>query len=188
MSPPPGPRLLAAACAALAVLLCVRYDWWPSRYGTLPRPDPLLCAAVALVLLAGVLTLWAIRALYVVGRDRRWSWWVAPIPAVVVAASVLTVILPPPGFDDLRTEFERVATELADGPDRERAELEIGPIDLLSVREKADGVVYFVPVDGPPDAWAYAPGGRPAGGFSGYSAVALGGDWYELTSTASRPD
>ncbi|MFC8532032.1 hypothetical protein [Nocardia sp. NPDC057227] len=105
MSPPPGPRLLTAAVTAVTVLLCVRYDWWPSPYGTLPRPDPLLCAAAALVLLAGVLTQWAIRALYVVGRDRRWSWWVAPIPAVVVAATVLTVILPPPGNDDPHTSY-----------------------------------------------------------------------------------
>ncbi|MFC8043402.1 DUF1109 domain-containing protein [Nocardia sp. NPDC057353] len=166
--------------AAVAVLLCARYDWWPSRYGTLPRPDPLLCAAVALVLLAGVLTQWAIRALYVVGRDRRWSWWVAPIPAVVVAASVLTVILPPPGFDDLRGEFERVALELIDTPERERTDLEIGPIDIDSVREEPGGVVYFVTADGPPDGWAYAPGGLPAHGFAGYRAIGVGGDWYEL--------
>lgn len=58
------------------------YDWWPSRYGNSRWADPLLFGAAALLILAVVGVVWAVRTLYVIGADRRWSWWILSAPAV----------------------------------------------------------------------------------------------------------
>ncbi|MFD0360996.1 DUF1109 domain-containing protein [Nocardia sp. GCM10030253] len=186
-SKPPGPRLGGFAALSIGVLVCLYYDWWPSRFGDLNWLDPLLCGGLALLVLTGSMLIWAIRTLYVLGYDRRWSWWIVPIPAVVLIAATTAALIPPRSFTDLRPQFEQVAAELLAGPETTRQDLEIGPIDIISVRETDDGVVYFIDADGAgytnSSGWAYAPNGLPAPGLANFTWIHIDGPWYEITST-----
>lgn len=182
---PPGPIVAAAAVSAVAVLVCRYYGWWPSRFGSMRWADPLLAAAGALVLLAAAGVLWMIRTLYVLGRDRRWSWWVLPVPLTVLAAGMMVILAPRTTFDEMRPDFERVARELLAGPDTVRSNIEIGRFDIAYARADSGGAVYFVEAGGlgldTSSGWAYSPNGRPAG-FDDFSATHLGGPWYEFTA------
>lgn len=184
-SRPPGRVLAAIVGVAVGVLVCIHYDWWPSRFGDARWADPLLFggAAILVLLVAGLV--WAIRTLYFVGRDRRRSWWVPVAPAMVIAAVAGALLFPPPDFDDLRPDFERVALEVLASPDRSRPDVEIGPFDFLFVRKDTGGAVYFVDAGGigtmASSGWAYSPDGPPAG-FDDFSATHLGGPWYEFTA------
>ncbi len=184
-SRPPGRVLAAIVGVAVGVLVCIHYDWWPSRFGDARWADPLLFggAAILVLLVAGLV--WAIRTLYFVGRDRRRSWWVLAAPAIVIAAVAGALLFPPPSFDDLRPDFERVALDVLAGPDQSRSEVEIGGFDFYYVRKDAVGDVYFVEAGGlglsTSSGWAYSPDGTPAG-FDDFSATHLGGPWYEFTA------
>ena len=181
---PPGPIHLAFTVVPILILVCIYYDWWPSRYGRSSWADPLLFGAASLLTLAVVGLVWAIRTLYVVGEDRRWSWWTVPAPAVALVAVATMILVPRPSFDDTRSEFEQVARELLAGPERLRTDLEIGRFDISSARE-GDGVVYFTEAGGfaltVSSGWAHSPNGVPAG-FDDFTATHLGGPWYEFTS------
>lgn len=182
---PPGRVLAAIVGVAVGVLVCIHYDWWPSRFGDARWADPLLFggAAILVLLVAGLV--WAIRTLYFVGRDRRRSRWVLVAPAIVIAAVFGALLFPPPSFDDLRPDFERVALEVLAGPERSRSEVEIGRFDFHYVRKDAGGAVYFVEAGGlgitVSSGWAYSPAGPPAG-FDDFTATHLGGPWYEFTA------
>ncbi|BCN78916.1 hypothetical protein RE0346_25760 [Prescottella equi] len=184
-SRPPGRVLAAIVGVAVGVLVCIHYDWWPSRFGDARWADPLLFggAAILVLLVAGLV--WAIRTLYFVGRDRRRSWWVLAAPAIVIAAVACARLFPPPSFDDLRPDFERVALEVLASPDPSRQDVEIGRFDFHYVRKDAGGAVYFVDAGGlgisTSSGWAYSPDGTPAG-FDDFSATHLGGPWYEFTA------
>lgn len=182
---PPGSIATATVVFAVAVLVCLYYDWWPSRFGSMRWADPLLAAAGALVLLAVAGLLWMIRTLYLLGRDRRWSWWVLPVPLTVLAAGLLVVLAPRTSFDEMRPDFERVARELLAGPDTVRSDFEIGRFDIAYARADSGGAVYFVEAGGlgldSSSGWAYSPNGRPAG-FDDFSATHLAGPWYEFTA------
>ncbi|WP_063066439.1 hypothetical protein [Nocardia violaceofusca] len=182
---PPGPIAAAATVFAVAVLVCLHYGWWPSRFGSMRWADPLLAAAGALVLLAAVAVLWTVRTLYVLGRDRRWSWWVLLVPVTVLAAGLMVILAPRTTFDEMRPEFERVARELLAGPDTVRSNFEIGRFDIAYARADSGGAVYFVEAGGlgldTSSGWAYSPNGRPAG-FDDFSARHLAGPWYEFTA------
>ncbi|MGW5513206.1 DUF1109 domain-containing protein [Nocardia africana] len=181
---PPGSIATAGVVFSVAVLVCVYYDWWPSRFGSMRWADPLLAAAGALVLLAVAGLVWMIRTLYLLGRDRRWSWWVLPVPLTVLAAGLMVVLAPRTSFDEMRPEFERVARELLAGPDTVRSDFEIGRFDIAYARADS-GAVYFVEAGGlgldTSSGWAYSPSGRPAG-FDDFSATHLAGPWYEFTA------
>ncbi|MBC2592407.1 DUF1109 domain-containing protein [Rhodococcus aetherivorans] len=182
---PPGPVHLGFTAVAVVVSVCLYYDWWPSRYGSLGWADPLLvgAAAVLVLLICGVV--WAIRTLHVVGEDRRWSWWIAPAPVVVLTAVAAVVLLPRPSFVDTRPQFEHLARELLAGSEQSRHHVEIGRFDLSSVSRDRDGAVYFVEDGGLGltvfTGWAYSPHGAPAG-FDDFTATHLGGPWYEFTA------
>ncbi|MFF0455424.1 DUF1109 domain-containing protein [Nocardia africana] len=181
---PPGSIATAGVVFSVAVLVCLYYDWWPSRFGSMRWADPLLAAAGALVLLAVAGLVWMIRTLYLLGRDRRWSWWVLPVPLTVLAAGLMVVLAPRTSFDEMRPEFERVARELLPGPDTVRSDFEIGRFDIAYARADS-GAVYFVEAGGlgldTISGWAYSPNGRPAG-FDDFSATHLAGPWYEFTA------
>lgn len=182
---PPGPIHLASTVVAVLVLVCLHRGWWPSPFGEMRRMDPLLAGALSLLTLATVGLLWAIRTLYVVGDDRRWSWWILAAPAVVAVAVAASLVLPPPSFLETSAGFESVARELVDGPGTTRADIEIGRFDISHARATPTGEVYFTDAGGigitTSTGWVYSPNGPPAG-YDDFTATHLGGPWYEFTS------
>ncbi|MEU6830299.1 DUF1109 domain-containing protein [Nocardia beijingensis] len=181
----PGQIHLAFTFVPVVVLVCVYYDWWPSRYGSFAWVDPLLFGAAAvLVLLIGG-AVWAIRTLYVVGRDRRWSWWIAAAPALILAVAGTISLLPRPSFEDTRPQFEQVALDLLASSEPSRSHVEIGRFDISYARKDPDGTVYFIEDGGlgltVSSGWAYSPHGTPVG-FDDFTATHLGGPWYEFTA------
>lgn len=180
---PPGPIHLTFTVVPVLILVCSYYDWWPSRYGSSSWADPLLFGAAALLILAVVGPVWAIRTLYVIGADRRWSWWIVPAPTVVIVAVATVMLVPRPSFDDTRPEFEQLARELLADPEPRYSHLEIGRFDISYARADDDGVVYFIEDGGlgltVSSGWAYSPNGVPAG-FDDFTATHLGGPWYEF--------
>ncbi|RVW03677.1 DUF1109 family protein [Rhodococcus spongiicola] len=175
---PPGRILTAITGVAVIVLVCLHYDWWPSRFGDMAWADPLLFGGTALLVLIVAGTVWAIRTLHFVGQDRRWTWWIMAAPTVVAAAAASALLLPPPSFDDMRPEFERVALDVLASPERSRSNVEIGRFDFRSVRQRSDNAVYFVRADPgmAVSGWVYSPDGTPTAS----SATHLGGPWYEF--------
>lgn len=179
---PPGPVILALTAVIVAVWLCQHYKFWPSPFGRHTWADPLLAAAAAGATFLVLTTVWAIKTLYVVGRDRRWSWWILPAPTLVGAAAALMVLAPPPTFLDVSDEFEMVARELSGRPESSLEELEIGPFDISSARSTALGSVYFFDnnsVLATTSGWVYSPETDPSG-FDDFRATHLDGPWYEF--------
>lgn len=180
---PPGPILLSFTVVAVLVWICIQRNWWPSPFGRFAWLDPLLVGAATLFAFLVVGLVWAIRTLYVIGQDQRWSWWILPAPVVVLTgAAVLNFMLPSSTFLDSRSEFEAVALELRDNRERTRETFEIGPFDIRRARASADGEVQFTDNDSmfnTTTGWVYSPDGPPAG-FG--ESVHLDGPWYEFTS------
>ncbi|WP_031939836.1 DUF1109 family protein [Prescottella defluvii] len=183
-SRPPGRVLAAIVGVAVGVVVCIHYDWWPSRFGDARWADPLLFGGAAMLVLAVAGLVWAIRTLYFVGRDRRRSWWVLAAPAMVIAAVAGALFFPPPSFDELRPDFERIALDVIAGPEQSLRDVEIGRFDFHYV-QATGGAVYFVEAGGlgitVSSGWAYSPAGPPAG-FDDFTATHLGGPWYEFTA------
>lgn len=165
--------------------VCAYYDWWPSRYGSLAWVDPLLFGAAAVLVLLFCGAVWAVRTLYVVGRDRTWSWWIAAAPALILAVAGTISLLAHPSFEDTRPQFEQVALDLLASSEPSRSHVEIGRFDLSYVRKDPDGTVYFIEDGGlgltVSSGWAYSPHGTPVG-FDDFTATHLGGPWYEFTA------
>lgn len=181
---PPGRILLAFTVVPVLVLMCRHYGWWPSPFGDFRWLDPLLASAAALLILIVVGVVWAIRTLYVLGQDRRWSWWILPAPVVVGAALAVVVSVPATSFLDTSGEFEAVALDLLENPGTVAEELEIGPFEVRRARVAPPDEVYFIDNDSmftTTRGWVYSPTGTPSG-FSDFSATHLGGPWYEFTA------
>ncbi|MER7454270.1 DUF1109 domain-containing protein [Nocardia beijingensis] len=181
----PGSIHLAFTFVPVVVLVCAYYDWWPSRYGSFAWVDPLLFGAAAVLVLLICGAVWAVRTLYVVGRDRTWSWWIAAAPALILAVAGTISLLPHPSFEDTRPQFEQVALDLLASSEPSRSHVEIGRFDISYVRKDLDGTVYFVEDGGlgftVSSGWAYSPHGTPVG-FDDFTATHLGGPWYEFTA------
>lgn len=139
---PPGPILLVFVTVAVAVWVCVKRNWWPSPFGARTWADPLLVHLVVLGVLAVAGLVWAIRTLYVLGRDRRWSWWVLPAPIVVAAAFTFVVWGPSATFLDKCSEFEAIAVDIRQNPGTSRDEFEIGPFDIDRARRCVGGGLF----------------------------------------------
>ncbi|MGK8504769.1 hypothetical protein [Nocardia asiatica] len=92
----PGPAVLTGTVIGVAVLLCVHLDRTPFA-GNLTGPDQLVGLVGGGTLLGVCLLVWAIKTLYLVGRERRWSWKVAAAPLVVLAALAIGVFFRPGG-------------------------------------------------------------------------------------------
>lgn len=84
--------MLTVTVLGVAVLLCVHLEWSPF-VGDLTVPDQLVGLVVGGILLSVSLPVWAIKTLYLVGRERRWSWKVVAVP-VVVLAGLIAGLLP----------------------------------------------------------------------------------------------
>ncbi|MGK8525343.1 DUF1109 domain-containing protein [Nocardia asteroides] len=181
---PPGPIHLASTVVPVVVLVCLYYDWWPSRYGSF-WVDPLLVGAASVLVLLVCGLVWAIRTLYVVGRDRTWSWRIAAAPALIIVVAGAVTLLPRPSFEDTRPQFEQVALDLLASSEPMCSELEIGRFDIRYARKDPDGTVYFIEAGGigltVSSGWAYSPHGPPIG-FDDFTATHLGGPWYAFTA------
>lgn len=183
-SKPPGPILLSFTVVPLAALVCRHYGWWPSPFGDFRWFDPLLVSAAALLTLIVVGLVWAVRTLYVLGQDRRWSWWILPSPVAVIAAVAAVLLMPPATFLDKSGEFETVAIALLEQPGSTVEELEIGQFEISSAHVVRPDEVYFIDNDSmftTTSGWVYSPSGAPTG-FDDFSAKHLGGPWYEFTA------
>lgn len=182
---PPGPIHLGITLVPVTVLICLHYDWWPSRYGSFGWADPLLVGPAALLVLLLCGAVWAFRSLHVVGEDRRWTWWILAAPTTIVAVVGTVMLFPRPSFDDTRPQFEQVARDLLAGSELSRSHLEIGRFDISYASKDDAGTVYFVDGGGfgltVSSGWAYSPHGRPAG-FDDFTATHIGGPWYEFTA------
>lgn len=182
---PPGMVLPVATTLAVMVPLCLHHGWWPPRFGSIGWAEPLLFFLGAMLVLVAVGLVWAVRTLIYLVEERRWSWWILPVPAVVLVAVTAGSVLPPMTFDDARPGFERAAQELLADPSRSRENLEIGRFDIAEVFEGAGGAVYFREElwygSGSNSGWVYSPNGRPAG-FGDFSSTHIDGPWYEYTS------
>ncbi|WP_159844716.1 hypothetical protein [Nocardia sp. CY41] len=104
----PGGAALTGAVFGVAVLLWVHLEWSP--FGDLTVPDQLVGLVIGGILLSVSLPVWAIKTLYLVGRERRWSWKVIAVPVVVLAGLVAGLVLQPasshptpPAMDDRST-------------------------------------------------------------------------------------
>lgn len=183
-SKPPGPILLAFTVVPVLVLMCRHYGWWPSPFGGFRWLDPLLVSAAALVILVMVGLVWAIRTLYVVGQDRRWSWWILPAPLVVTAAVAVVMLVPQVSFLDKSGEFETIALDLLKNAGTVAEQLEIGSFDIRRTRVVPPDEVYFIDNGSmftTTRGGVYSPSGTLSG-FGHFSATHLGGPWYEFTA------
>jgi hypothetical protein len=167
---PPGLVVLATALIGVAVLLFVHIDRIPFVGGS-TGPDQLIGLLVGTVLLGPGLVVWAIKTLYLVGRERRWSWKVTAVPAVAVAGIVLGLVFRPADFESARPAMEEVALDMlrVDGPST-RADLSFGGLDISSADRETDDRVYFYDADGAIGSnisgWVYSPSAEPAKTFT----------------------
>ncbi|MGW4845539.1 hypothetical protein [Nocardia brasiliensis] len=87
----PGAAVLAGTVLGVAILLCVRLGRVPFA-GALTDPDQLVGIVLGGVLLGVCLLIWAIKTLYVVGRQRQWSWRIVAVPVVVFAGAAAGLV------------------------------------------------------------------------------------------------
>ncbi|GAA5093646.1 hypothetical protein [Nocardia iowensis] len=97
--------VFTCALIGIALFLCVHFDRIPF-VGDLTGPDQLLTLVIGAMLLTGSLAVWAIKTLYVVGREQRWSWKIAAVPVAVLAALIVGWAVEPAGFDSARQSME----------------------------------------------------------------------------------
>ncbi|MGW0175748.1 DUF1109 domain-containing protein [Rhodococcus sp. NPDC003322] len=181
---PPGPIVLAVTVVAVAVLVFLFADWWPGTRN-LTVADRLFFGGVTVLVLLVTGLVWAIKTLYLVGRDHRWSWWIAAAPAVVAVGAVIAWLLPVADFDSARARFDAYVAAMPDDPDFTAEGVRLGGVEISRVFRDRDGAVYFVDDDGTflsvSSGWVYSPAGAPAG-YDDFTATDLGGGWYSYTA------
>ncbi|MFE7797633.1 DUF1109 domain-containing protein [Nocardia sp. NPDC057440] len=177
----PGFAVLTSAALGVAVLLCVHVGWAPF-IGDSTGADQFAGLVIGGIVLSTSLLVWAIKTLYLVGREHRWSWKVAAAPAIVLAGVVAGMVFRPDGFDAARPAMEDVAVEMlrADGP-TSRRDLSLGGLDISFAQREPDGRVYFYDADGSMGStvrgWVYSPGTEPVRSNARLFEK-LSGDWY----------
>ncbi|GAA4480157.1 hypothetical protein GCM10023094_26230 [Rhodococcus olei] len=180
---PPGPVVLTVVVLAVAALVVLVSDWWPGSRNTTDF-DRLFFGGVAVLVLLVTGLVWAIKALYVLGRDRTWSWWIAAAPAVVVAGAAVAAVLPIPDFESARPEFDGYVRALPDDPAYRAEGVRLGGIEIAHVHRGPDGGVYFQDDDGTflsvSSGWVYSPDRAPVG-RDDFTATPLGDGWYSYT-------
>lgn len=182
----PGSAVLTGTVLGVVVLLCVHLDWAPFvRNST--GPDQLVGLVAGGILLGVSLLVWAIKTLYLLGREQGWSWKVAAVPVVVLAGLVAGLVSQPANFDSARPEMEKVAVEMLheDRPIT-RQDLSLGGLDISLAHRRSDGRVYFYDADGyvgsTVQGWVYSPSAEPVG--SGAQRFErLSADWYSFVFT-----
>ncbi|MGQ4597369.1 hypothetical protein [Nocardia sp. R6R-6] len=165
----------------MAALLCVHFEWAP-LIGNSTGPDQFVGLVIGGMLLGGSLLVWAIKTLYLLGRERRWSWKVAAVPAVVLAGLLAGLVFRPGSFDSARPEMEEVAVQmLREQQPSTRRDLSLGGLDISLVQREPDGRVYFYDrfAGSAVRGWVYSPGIEPVGN-SARRFEKLSGDWYSF--------
>ncbi|WP_164874144.1 DUF1109 domain-containing protein [Rhodococcus spongiicola] len=147
-------------------------------------PDKLLYLAIGSLALSIAGLAWAVRTLYFVGRDRKWSLWVAAAPFVVISGVAVALAFPPRSFDEARPELEKVAQEMLKGPDRSRNDLTIGGLDISLVIRGGNGSVFFYDADGYVgtfvSGWIFSPNVVPESGGT-WTFEMISEDWYKFS-------
>lgn len=182
----PGSAVLTGAVLGVVVLLCVHLDWAPFVRDS-NGPDQLAGLVAGGILLGVSLLVWAIKTLYLLGREHRWSWKVAAVPVVVLAGLVAGLVFQPASFDSARPEMEKVAVEmLHDDRPNTRQDLSLGGLDISVAHRRSDGRVYFYDADGyvgsTVQGWVYSPSTEPVGGGA-RRFERLSADWYSFVFT-----
>lgn len=179
--------------AGLSVLLCTGIvfallDWWPGHGHTVDAFTNSMIVLAFGVLLVAVGLVWAIKSAYVIGRDRRWSWWIAAAPIVVVAATVAALIIPSPSFESSRSDFDLAARTALSSPDPTVFDIPVGPYTMSRIERHSNGAVYFYDADQSflttSGGWIYSPAGPPPdrSGIDRIESTHLDGTWYEFTA------
>lgn len=128
-----------AAALAVALILCVCYDWWPlARNFENDGKLVFLALAAALLLAAGIS--WVVLLILAI-RRRQWTWAVAVAPGLVAAGAVLAVYPGPTTFSDERPAFDQLVQRTMASPDKLASNIKIGPFDVTAI-EREDGGVY----------------------------------------------
>jgi hypothetical protein len=184
------PKLVVAVLSATlsAGVVFAMVDWWPGKGHQVDEFTNGLLALLFGVLLLIVGLVWAIKSLYVVGRDRRWSWWIAPAPTVVVLAAVAVLMFPGPSFHSSRNAFDAAVQQVLTSPEPQAFDVRVGPHEISRIVRDDDGAVYFYDSDQAfltvSGGWVYSPSGPPPTrmGVDVIDAVHIDGPWYEFTS------
>jgi hypothetical protein len=159
---PPGLVLagvVAAACGGLLISLdrCPLDLGW----GSAERLIGLIVSGIALL---SALAVWAIKALYYVGRERRWSWKFVTVPALVLVAVLAGMVIQPPEFESARVEMEQKAIEMLNGGPQVQQNIHFERLSV-SLVQRQGSQVYFYDADtagGPKrSGWVYSPGSAP---------------------------
>ncbi len=162
-------------------------DWWPGASRGLDAFTNLLIMVGlgGLLLIAGLV--WAVKTLYLVGRDRRWSWWIVPAPAIVVAALLVILLVPAP-FHSARGDFEAAAQRFSTSPESQAFDVNVGPFTISSITREADGTIYFHDSDQAffhaIGGWVYSPAEAPTGDgmYEKFESRHIDGPWYEFNA------
>ena len=128
--------------AGLSVLLCTgfvfaRLDWWPGHGHTVDAVTNSVVVLVFGVLLIVVGLVWVVKSAFVIGRDRRWSWWIAAAPIVVVAAIVAAAVIPSPSFEASRSDFDLAARTALSSSDPAVLDVQVGPYTMSGIFRRA---------------------------------------------------
>ncbi|AOD24492.1 hypothetical protein IM25_18115 [Rhodococcus sp. p52] len=178
--------------AGASVLLCTGFvfallDWWPGHGHTVDTFTNSMIVLAFGVLLVVVGLVWAIKSAYVIGRDRRWSWWIAAAPIVVVAATGVAAVIPSPSFQAARSDFDLAARTVLSSPDPAVLDVQVGPYTMSGIFRR-DNAVYFYDADQSFlttfGGWIYSPAGPPPdrSGIEQFDTIHLDGPWYEFTA------
>ncbi|MGK8559358.1 hypothetical protein [Nocardia gipuzkoensis] len=92
----PGFAVLMSSVLGVAAMLSVYFDRAP-LIGSLTSADQLVWLVIGGIVLSVSLLVWAIKTLYLVGREHRWSWKVIAVPTVVLAGLVAGLVFRPAG-------------------------------------------------------------------------------------------
>lgn len=179
--------------AGASVLLCTGsvfalLDWWPDQGHTVVAFTNSMVVLVVGGLLVIVGLVWVVKSALVIGRDRRWSWWIAAAPVVVVAATVAALIIPSPSFEASRSDFDLATRTALSSPDPAVWDVQVGPYTMSGIFRRNNGAVYFYDADQSFlttfGGWIYSPAGPPPdrAGIERFETTHLDGPWYEFTA------
>ena len=185
---PPGLIVAGASVLLCTGIVFALLDWWPGHGNTVDAFTNSMIVLVFGVLWVVVGLVWVVKSAYVIGRDRRWSWWIAAAPIVVVAATVAAAVIPSPSFESSRSDFDLAARTALSSPDPAVSDVQVGPYTMSRIVRGDNGAVYFYDADQnfltTSGGWIYSPAGPPPdrSGIERFESTHLDGPWYEFTA------
>lgn len=184
---PPGAVLAVCTAVLAAGIVFSVVDWWPGAAHTADDLSNFLIQVALGLLLCATGIVWAVKTFNVVVRDRRWSWWIVPAPAIVVTALLIALLVPAPSFQSARSDFEAVVATMPN--DDALWGVDVGPFSMSSITRSQDGTIYFTDDDqtfwSSTGGWVYSPAGQPTGNayYQEFQAKHIDGPWYEFQGT-----